>query len=135
MAAITSCSSSSFDLGPDTAQYGCQNAYDGQTAAYRSRADSGKAWASDGEGVGSWIELGFDRPTVVNTMQYYNRDAHGVEATGEETATELATKLQSALEGAAEAPGGQVLQGSDYFADNHETMLQEIGVAGGAAAT
>ena len=53
VAAITSCSSSSFDLGPDTARYGCQNAYDGQTAAYRSRADSGKAWASDGEGVGS----------------------------------------------------------------------------------
>ena len=74
-------------------------------------------------------------PSTLEVSSAASGDAHGVEATGEETATELATKLQSALEGAAEAPGGQVLQGSDYFADNHETMLQEIGVAGGAAAT
>ena len=38
---------------------GCDNAYDGQQAAWLSRADAGKTWAAKAQGVGSWIELDF----------------------------------------------------------------------------
>ena len=33
--------------------------YDGQQAAWLSRADAGKTWAAKAQGVGSWIELDF----------------------------------------------------------------------------
>merc|ERR1712008_187397 len=71
IATSTSCTASSeYD-----ARHGCENTYDGQMSGQGSRNDAGKAWATKGEGEGSWIKLNFDRLTTINTMEYYNRDA------------------------------------------------------------
>jgi len=69
---ITSCTASS----EYSASFSCEKAYDGQTGAKGSGRDIGTAWATQGEGIGSWIELHFDQPTTINMMKYANRDAH-----------------------------------------------------------
>eukprot|EP00493_Phyllostaurus_siculus_P021415 UN21742 len=73
-AVITSCTASS----EFSSNYVCENAFDGQRAETGSRGDAGNAWATKGEGVGSWIELTFDEATSIDMMRYSNRDAFGI---------------------------------------------------------
>ena len=44
------------------------------------QADTGIAWATNAEGVGSWIELTFDKATSIDMMRYANRDAFSFSA-------------------------------------------------------
>ena len=37
--------------------------------------DIGHAWATSGQGVGSWIKLNFATSTTISSMRYANRDA------------------------------------------------------------
>ena len=63
-------------------QYHCENVFDGATSDLGSGADEMTAWATQGEGVGSWIELSFASPQNINAMKYANRDAFA--ASGQE---------------------------------------------------
>jgi len=75
MGTITSCSAS--EEHATAPGYYCDNAYDGQTAEPNSNNDGGISWATNaGSAVGQWINLVFDQPTTINTMEYANRDAH-----------------------------------------------------------
>ena len=69
---VASCTASS----EHSSSYSCDNAFDGAQAAQGSANDAGIAWATRGEGVGSWIEATFAQPVTINTMMYANRDAH-----------------------------------------------------------
>ena len=69
---IVSCSASS-EFSSD---YGCQNVYDGVlecAPTATGSSDVGSAWATLGEGVGSWIELRFDAAVTIHRMAYVNR--------------------------------------------------------------
>ena len=85
---ITSCSAS--EEHATAPGYYCNNAYDGQTAAYGSHNDGGISWATNGgDPVGQWINLVFDQPTTINTMEYANRDAHAPGGTAHATSVDL----------------------------------------------
>ena len=60
MISISSCSAST----EYSADYGCENAYDG---------DVENEWATSEEGIGSWIELNFDGDYRVTKMEFTNR--------------------------------------------------------------
>jgi hypothetical protein len=59
---ISSCSASS----EYSDNYVCENAYDG---------DIESAWATKGEGIGSWIEFNFDSNYRATKMEFTNRPA------------------------------------------------------------
>lgn len=85
---ITSCSAS--EEHTTAPGYYCDNAYDGQTADQNSGYDGGISWATNADGsVGQWINLVFDQPTTINTMEYANRDAHAPGGTAHATSVDL----------------------------------------------
>lgn len=49
--------------------YGCSNAIDGVF-----NDAGGDSWATKGEGVGSWIELGFSQPWQIEKLRYQQRN-------------------------------------------------------------
>ena len=69
-AQIASCSASS----EYSDQYHCEFAYDGIVSSRGGHADAGTTWATQHEGVGSWIELSFATPQNLNSMKYANRE-------------------------------------------------------------
>merc|ERR1719336_22616 len=68
-ATIASCTASS-----SRGHYVCDKVFDG-VLAERGRGKDNNEWATEREGVGSWIELNFDHATKINAMKYANRDA------------------------------------------------------------
>ena len=60
LVSVASCSASS----EYSYYYVCENAYDG---------DVEEAWATNGEGVGSWIEFNFDENYRITKMEFTNR--------------------------------------------------------------
>eukprot|EP00964_Phaeocystis_antarctica_P065282 scaffold39359_cov69-Phaeocystis_antarctica.AAC.2 len=66
-ATITSCTASS----EYSDQYSCDKAYDGERSAWGGR-DTNIAWATDAGGVGSWIELTFEKFSP-DAMRFSNR--------------------------------------------------------------
>jgi len=68
-ATIASCTASSH-----RGHYVCDKVFDG-VLAERGRGKDNNEWATEREGVGSWIELNFDHATKINAMKYANRDA------------------------------------------------------------
>jgi hypothetical protein len=73
---IASCSASS-EYGGGAGEYRCENVYDGITSARGTGNDEGTTWATQSEGVGSWILLVFATPQNIDAMKYANRDAYG----------------------------------------------------------
>ena len=80
-------------------QWSCEKAFDGQQVAWGSGQDADKAWATNDEGVGSWIKLNFEEASEVDALRYANRDREGsILESNKDLRLEFATAIKPTCE-------------------------------------
>ena len=67
--------------------------------AWGSGQDADKAWATNDEGVGSWIKLNFEEASEVDALRYANRDREGsILESNKDLRLEFATAIKPTCE-------------------------------------